>query len=137
MHRIVAVGVGAADALAAAKIPQAPLGVPAPVWLEALAVGLGFWGERVGIRGQSKDALLVSGLALAGARLTRVAMTGKLAAGPRAWGGDNTAAVGGSTQLTIASVPRYAPVASRQAATGLPASLAPLLPMQERAGTVG
>jgi hypothetical protein len=85
----IAVGFGAADALVTAKITtKGPGNIPWPVYLEGAGIAAGFFGEKVGLPVEVRDTVMVSALALAGARLTRVAMAGNLAKGPSAWGGD-------------------------------------------------
>lgn len=89
IHGGVALGFGAADALISAKVATSgPFGVPVPVLLEGAAVAAGLWGDKVGLPADVRDPLLLSALGLAGARLTKVALRGQLASGPRAWGGD-------------------------------------------------
>lgn len=137
-HGAVAVGFGAIDAVVSAKVAQAPLGVPAPVWLEGLGVAAGWFGGKVGIDADIRDPLLVSSLALAGSRLTRVAMAGKLAQGPRAWGGDMDAA---AAALPAAggrgSLPAGRPAVRALGPGAVGGSLSLYPPLQERSGVAG
>lgn len=85
----VALAFGAADAAVTAKVSgTGPGKVPWPVYLEGAGIAAGFFGGSIGIPAEARDSLLLSALALAGARVTRLAMAGKLAQGPAAWGGD-------------------------------------------------
>lgn len=96
----VAVGFGAADALIAAKVTgTGPGRVPWPVYFEAAGIAAGFFGDKVGIPTEVRNTAMVSALALAGARLTRVALAGRLAQGPSAWGGDFIAGASGDPSL--------------------------------------
>ena len=97
-EHLVAVGFGAGDALVTSKaVGTGPGGVPWPVLYEGAGVLAGFFGEKVGVRGAARDALLISSLTLVGARLTRNALAGRLMAGPKAWGGDYDASSSVST----------------------------------------
>jgi hypothetical protein len=81
----VAVGLGAADAFIEDH-GNGPGGIPWVVYLEAVALAAGLFGEKVGLGTEIRDPLAFAGLTLAGSRLTDAAQAGKLAAGPRAWG---------------------------------------------------
>jgi len=61
--------------------------VPWPVILEGAGVGVGFFHRQLKLDADLADPLFLSALTLAGARLTRNALSGKLLQGPRAWGG--------------------------------------------------
>lgn len=85
----VALGFGAADALIASKVVgTGPGGIPWPVLFEGAGVAVGFFGSKVGVPVEVRDTTLIAALALAGTRLTRSALAGKLMSGPKAWGGD-------------------------------------------------
>lgn len=89
-EHLVAVGFGAGDALVTAKVKgMGPGGIPWPVLYEGVGVVAGLFGSKVGIPPAVRDSVLISSLALAGSRLSRVAMAGKLMTGPKAWGGDS------------------------------------------------
>jgi hypothetical protein len=89
-EHLTAVAFGAGDALVTGKVTgSGPGGIPWPVLYEGAGVVAGFFGEKVGIPAQVRDSVLISSLALAGARLTRAALAGKLMSGPKAWGGDH------------------------------------------------
>lgn len=89
LHGGVAIGIGAADALVTSKVSQrGPGGISFAVYLEAAAIAVGLWGSKVGVDAEVRDSALLSGLTLAGARLTNAAAKGQLMAGPKAWGGD-------------------------------------------------
>lgn len=93
----VAVGFGAIDAIITSKVKSAgPGGIPWPVIYEVGGLAVGMFGGKVDVPSEVRDTVLVSSLALLGSRGARLAMSGKLLAGPKAWGGINTAdAVGG------------------------------------------
>lgn len=121
LHGGVAIAVGAADALVTANVKQmGPGGIPFPVYLEAGAIVLGLVGDKVGVPSDARDALLISGLALGGARLTRVAAKGSLMAGPKAWGGDFTGdpGTGGAPSQQIPARPGVRLLPSRAQAGG-------------------
>ena len=83
----VALGFGAADAFVENKVTSAgPGGVPWVVYLEALGLVGGLFGEKIGLSPEIRDPLAFSALTLAGARLSDAASAGQLAAGPKAWG---------------------------------------------------
>jgi len=132
----VAIGLGAVDAYVATKVTaRGPAGVPWQVILEGGAAGAALFHRQLGIDADIADPLGISALTLIGARTMRIALAGKLMAGPAAWGGDNTYQSGG--QQGVFAIPRNAPVLSRAAATGLSPTLAAILPMQEKSGVAG
>lgn len=84
----VAVGFGAADAFVTAKVSgAAPGGIPWPVVLEGVGLLGGLFGDKVGLGADVHQPLFFAAASLAGARLTRAAVSGKLMSGPKAWGG--------------------------------------------------
>lgn len=88
----IGVGFGAVDALVATKVTtKGPGGISWPVYLEGAGVLAGLFGNKIGLNTEHADALAISALTLAGARLARAAATGALMQGPRAWGGDGDA----------------------------------------------
>jgi hypothetical protein len=98
----VALGFGAGDALIAGKVAgMGPGGIPWPVLYEGAGVAVGFFGSKVGVPVEVRDTLLISSLSLAGARVTRAALAGKLMSGPKAWGGEGD--VGGDYSFADSS----------------------------------
>jgi hypothetical protein len=143
MHGGIALAVGAGDALVTSKVTgTGPGGIPWAVYFESAAVAAGIFGGKIGIDADVRDPLLLSGLALAGARLTRVAAVGKLMSGPKAWGGeggdfgsaDASLASGGRGIAAIAGRPAVRLLPGR-AAVGGSISLYPA--QQEMAGVAG
>lgn len=144
LHGGVAIGIGAADALVTSKVAQrGPGGISFAVYLEAAAIAVGLWGSKVGVDAEVRDAALLSGLTLAGARITNAAAKGQLMAGPKAWGGDpyyGTSTGGDGGDLAAGGAPaRMAPASVRvlpgKAATGGGYSLFPA--SQEAPGVAG
>lgn len=131
----IALAVGAGDALVAAKVGgTAPGGIPWPVAYELGGVLVGIIGGKVGVPTEARDTVLLSSLALLGARGARVAMAGKLLSGPAAWGGVNTAdAVGGGSHTMTAGAKRPQLVAAARG--GGPGGW--YAPTSEAAGVVG
>ena len=85
----IAVGFGAGDALVASKVAgTGPGGIPWTVYYEAAGVATMLFGAKVGVSAEVRDTVGIAALSLAGARVTRAAVAGKLMAGPKAWGGD-------------------------------------------------
>jgi hypothetical protein len=85
----VALGFGAGDALIASKVSKmGPGGIPFPVYYEAAGVAAMLFGNKIGISPEVRDVVGIAALSLAGARVTRAALAGKLMSGPKAWGGD-------------------------------------------------
>lgn len=85
---VIAALAGAGDALVTSKVSiHLPGGVPPAVAYEGLLIVGGLFGDKVGISREHADAALIAGLTLGGARVTRVALAGKLMSGPAAWGG--------------------------------------------------
>lgn len=97
-----AAGFGAGDALVTSKVAGAgPGGIPWSVYYEGAGIAAMLFGGRVGIPAEVRDSVGLSAIALAGARLTRAALSGKLMSGPQAWGGDQL--VGGDYSLADGS----------------------------------
>lgn len=81
----IALAVGAADSFVEDK-GAGPMGVPWVVYLDAVALAGGLFGEHVGLSTEIRDPLAFGALAVIGSRLTDAAQAGKLAQGPKAWG---------------------------------------------------
>jgi hypothetical protein len=89
LEKSVALGFGAGEALVAGKVAgSGPGGIPWPVYYEAAGVAAMLFGDKIGIQAEVRDTVGIAALSLAGARVTKAALAGKLMSGPKAWGGD-------------------------------------------------
>lgn len=90
MESITAAGFGAAEQLIDSKVKQTlPGGIPMGVGLEVGGILFGLFGQKFGASASLRDPIMISALALAGARAVRLQQAGKLFQ-PSQW-----AAVGG------------------------------------------
>jgi hypothetical protein len=81
-----AAGLGALEAAVGTR--PGPMGISAAVYTEGAGLAVGFFGGMLGIPAELRDGVLSGALALAAKRVTSAAISGKLLAGPKAWGGD-------------------------------------------------
>jgi hypothetical protein len=105
MEALTASGFGAADAVIAAKVTQKlPGNIPMSVGFEAAGILVGMFGQKFGLGADIRDPIMISALALGGARAARLGMAGKLFQ-PSQWGSVGGDGGGDSGYAAAASVP--------------------------------
>jgi hypothetical protein len=122
MESLTAVGFGAADAVVGAKVTKKlPGNISAQVALEGAGILFGLFGQKLGFGADVRDPVMISALALAGARGAKLAMAGNLFK-PGQWssvGGYDGFAAGGAAGAVIPAGRNWAPGVRRLGRGGM------------------